>query len=78
MPLGALFDQGGGSAVWRYDADTQTVAAQPVTVARLSEESAEVAAGLNPGDRIVSLGAHLLKAGQPVRQAATGMTGAVR
>jgi len=78
VPLGALFDQGGGSAVWRYDADTQTVAAQPVTVARLSEESAEVAAGLNPGDRIVSLGAHLLKAGQPVRQAATGMTGAVR
>ncbi|MCJ2024295.1 efflux RND transporter periplasmic adaptor subunit [Methylobacterium sp. J-067] len=78
VPLGALFDQGGGSAVWRYDADTQTVAAQPVTVARLSEESAEVAAGLNPGDRIVSLGAHLLKAGQPVRQAATGLTGAVR
>ena len=78
VPLGALFDQGGGSAVWRYDAETHTVAAQPVTVARLSEESAEVAAGLNPGDRIVSLGAHLLKAGQPVRQAATGMTGAVR
>jgi len=74
VPLGALFDQGGGSAVWRYDADTQTVAAQPVAVARLSEESAEVASGLNPGDRIVALGAHLLKGGQKVRQATASMT----
>ncbi len=69
VPLGALFDQGGGSAVWRYDAETQTVAAQPVTVARLSEETAEVASGLTPGDRIVALGAHLLRAGEKVRQA---------
>jgi RND family efflux transporter MFP subunit len=69
VPLGALFDQGGGSAVWRYDAETQTVAAQPVTVARLSEETAEIASGLMPGDRIVSLGTHLLKAGEKVRQA---------
>jgi len=78
VPLGALFDQGSGSAVWRYDAETQTVAAQPVAVARLSEESAEVASGLNPGDRIVSLGAHLLKAGQKVRQASASMTGVGR
>ena len=78
VPLAALFDQGGGSAVWRYDADTQTVTAQPVAVARLSEESAEVAMGLNPGDQIVSLGAHLLKAGQKVRQAAASMTGPAR
>jgi RND family efflux transporter MFP subunit len=78
VPLGALFDLGAGSAVWRYDAETQTVTAQPVTVARLSEESAEVASGLNPGDRIVSLGAHLLKAGQKVRQAAASLTGVGR
>jgi RND family efflux transporter MFP subunit len=78
VPLGALFDQGGGSAVWRYDAETQTVAAQPVTVARLSEESAEIASGLNPGDRIVALGAHLLKAGQKVRPASASMAEAGR
>lgn len=78
VPLGALFDQGGGPAVWRYDAQTQTVAAQPVAVARLSEESAEVASGLNPGDRIVALGAHLLKAGQKVRLAGTPVTEATR
>jgi RND family efflux transporter MFP subunit len=78
IPLGALFDQGGGSAVWRYDAETQTIVAQPVAVARLSAESAEVVSGLNPGDQIVALGAHLLKAGQKVRQAAVRIIGVDR
>ncbi|MGU3541222.1 efflux RND transporter periplasmic adaptor subunit, partial [Methylobacterium sp. A54F] len=35
VPLAALFDSGSGSAVWRFDAATGTVAAQPVAVARL-------------------------------------------
>ncbi|MGH1588052.1 efflux RND transporter periplasmic adaptor subunit [Methylobacterium phyllosphaerae] len=78
VPLGALFDHGGGSAVWRYDARTQTVTAQPVTVTRLSEESVDVAAGLNPGDRIVSLGAHLLKADEKVRLAGSSVAEARR
>ncbi|TXN22423.1 efflux RND transporter periplasmic adaptor subunit [Methylobacterium sp. WL9] len=75
VPLAALFDAGNGSAVWRFDTATGTVTAQKVGIARLSEESAEVASGLSPGDRIVSLGAHLLKAGQTVRQAPASMTG---
>jgi RND family efflux transporter MFP subunit len=75
VPLAALFDAGNGAAVWSFDSATETVAAQPVVIARLSEESAEVASGLSPGDRIVSLGAHLLKAGQKVRQAPPSMTG---
>ncbi|TGE01088.1 efflux RND transporter periplasmic adaptor subunit [Methylobacterium nonmethylotrophicum] len=78
VPLGALFDSGKGSAVWKIDAATGTVAAQPVAVARLSEESAEVASGLSPGDRIVALGAHLLKPGQIVRQTPVSLTGASR
>ena len=78
VPLGALFDQGSGSAVWRYDAETQTVTAQPVAVAHMTEESAEVVSGLNPGDRIVALGAHLLKAGEKVRPAGASMTGVTR
>ena len=68
VPLGALFDQGGGMAVWRYDADAQSVVAQPVVVARMAEEQADVVSGLSPGDPIVALGAHLLKAGQKVRR----------
>lgn len=78
VPLPALFDSGGGSAVWRFDTATGTVTAQQVAIARLSEESAEVASGLSPGDRIVSLGAHLLKAGQTVRQAPPSMTGVAK
>lgn len=78
VPLAALFDAGSGSAVWRFDTVTGTVTAQPVAIARLSEESAEVASGLSPGERIVALGAHLLKAGQTVRQAPPGMTGVAR
>ncbi|MFE1601052.1 efflux RND transporter periplasmic adaptor subunit [Methylobacterium sp. ID0610] len=78
VPLGALFDDGHGSAVWRLDGDTDTVSAQPVTVARMGEESADVISGLGAGDRIVSLGAHLLKAGQKVRVAPLSLTGIVR
>ena len=78
VPLGALFDVGHGTAVWRYDAETQTVSAQPVSLGRMSEEGAEIVTGLAPGDRIVALGAHLLKAGQAVRQAPSSLTGVVR
>ncbi|MEQ4596693.1 efflux RND transporter periplasmic adaptor subunit [Methylorubrum extorquens] len=78
VPLAALFDQGRGTSVWRYDAASETVKPQAVQVARMGEERAEVAAGLNPGDRIVALGAHLLKADQKVRRAPTSMTGVVR
>ncbi|MCC0805751.1 efflux RND transporter periplasmic adaptor subunit [Methylobacterium sp. W2] len=75
VPLGALFDQGKGASVWRYDAATETVTAQSVAVARMAEERADIVSGLNPGDRIVALGAHLLKAGQKVRVSPLGTTG---
>jgi len=77
VPLAALFDHGHGPSVWRYDAASETVRPQAVKVARMGEERADVA-GLNPGDRIVALGAHLLKADQRVRQAPPSMTGVVR
>ncbi len=75
VPLGALFDDGRGTAVWRVDPDSETVAPQPVAVARLGEEQAEISSGVVSGERIVSLGAHLLKAGQKVRIAPSSMTG---
>lgn len=78
VPLAALFDSGNGSTVWRFDAAKGTIAAQPVSITRLSEENAEVVSGLSAGDRIVSLGAHLLKAGQTVRQAPPSMTGVAK
>ena len=78
VPLGALFDVGHGAEVWRFEAASSTVSPQPVALGRLSEEAAEVVSGLSPGDRIVSLGAHLLKAGQTVRQAPASQAGDAR
>ena len=78
VPLGALFDQGQGTSVWRYDAATETVRPQVVKVARMGEERADIVAGLSAGGRIVALGAHLLKPDQKVRPAPASMTGVVR
>jgi RND family efflux transporter MFP subunit len=66
VPVGALRDEGTGYAVWIYDPQASTVTLQPVKVGRLGEETAEIASGLKVGDRVVALGAHLLKPGQKV------------
>ncbi|KRB40955.1 efflux RND transporter periplasmic adaptor subunit [Phenylobacterium sp. Root700] len=66
VPLGALHDPGAGPGVWVVQANR--VHFRRVAVARLGEETASIAAGsLNAGDRIVTLGAHLLREGQVVR-----------
>ena len=67
VPLGSLTDHRTGPSVWVIDSKTSTVALRSVTIAHLGEETAEVSSGLQPGEQIVSLGAHLLKAGQSVR-----------
>jgi hypothetical protein len=49
-----------------------------VTIAALGEEEVRLAGGVKQGERIVALGAHLLKAGQAVRLASGTGTGAAR
>ena len=66
IPVGALFDAGRGPSVWIIDPATSTVSAQPVTVARIGEERATVSSGVIAGQRVVALGAHLLKPGDKV------------
>lgn len=78
VPLAAIFDSGEGPSVWRIDPATGTVAAQPVQVTRMREESADIAFGLAEGDRIVALGAHLLTPGQRVRVSADRVAEAVK
>jgi RND family efflux transporter MFP subunit len=68
VPLGALLDAGTGSAVWVVDPAGSTVARRAVQVRRLTQESA-VVTGLSTDERIVALGAHLLRDGDRVQTA---------
>jgi RND family efflux transporter MFP subunit len=66
LPLSALFNQGGGPAMWVIDADGRP-ALRPVEVESYESRDVLVRAGLNPGDRVVTLGVQKLDAGQRVR-----------
>jgi len=68
VPLGAILDDGRKTGVWVFNSATSTVNLQPVTLVRMTSESA-VISGLNPGDPVVSLGAHLLHASEHVTPA---------
>src|SRR3954467_14676326 len=69
VPLGAVLDDGRKTGVWVVDHDTSTVRFRLVKLVRVSGETA-VISGLNSGDPVVSLGAHLLHEGARVRTAA--------
>lgn len=67
IPLGSLIDRGDGASVWVIDPKTSAVSKRPVSLAKLGAETASINGGLQPGDLIVGLGAHLLQAGNLVR-----------
>src|SRR3989454_4147663 len=66
VPIGAIFDPGKGPGVWRVEGETPRVTWRAVQVTGLGDEAAAVGGGLEPGDRIVALGAHLLRGSQTV------------
>lgn len=68
VPLGAMLDDGQKTGVWILDSTTSTVRFRPVKLVRVTSESA-VISGVNSGDPVVSLGAHLLQEGARVRTA---------
>jgi len=80
VPIGALFDAGKGPGVWVINGEPAKVTWQPVAVQRLGDDAARVAGKLKQGDRIVALGAHLLREGELVRVAgqAAAVTEGVR
>ncbi|HEU0307042.1 MAG TPA: efflux RND transporter periplasmic adaptor subunit, partial [Lysobacter sp.] len=67
VPVGALFDAGKGPGVWVINGSPTKVTWRPVTVLRVSDEGARVTGRLMHGERIVALGAHLLRDGEQVR-----------
>ena len=77
VPIGALFDAGKGPGVWVINGNPAKVAWRPVVVQRLGDDSARIAGQLEQGERIVALGAHLLREGQQVRVAGQAAVAAV-
>jgi hypothetical protein len=69
VPIGAIFDPGKGPGVWLVEGGSPRVTWRAVQVVRLSDEAATVVGGLDAGDRVVVLGAHLLREGEQVRLA---------
>jgi RND family efflux transporter MFP subunit len=65
VPLGALYDDGQSSGVWVVDPTSSSVSLRAVQVRRLAEETA-IVSGVNAGERVVALGAHLLHEGERV------------
>jgi RND family efflux transporter MFP subunit len=69
VPLSALLDAGKGPGVWVVNGTPNRVTWRPVTVVRLDDERAYVQGAIAQGERVVSLGAHLLREGASVRVA---------
>jgi multidrug efflux system membrane fusion protein len=71
LPIAALYSRGDAPQVWLVNTDN-TVRLAPVTTRGVSGDRVVVVAGLAPGDRVVTAGAQLLRAGQRVRPMANG------
>ncbi|MDP2405659.1 MAG: efflux RND transporter periplasmic adaptor subunit [Hydrogenophaga sp.] len=70
LPTSALMasasDAPDGSAVWVFDAVSQTVQPRPVVVAGAHGNLIVIAEGLKPGEEVVAAGTHVLSPGQKV------------
>ncbi|OAM53311.1 hypothetical protein A7981_03515 [Methylovorus sp. MM2] len=69
VPLGSLYNVGHETNVWVINETDNTVALRPVTLLQIGEEMAGVTGDLKAGEKIVALGAHLLKPAQKIRLA---------
>jgi RND family efflux transporter MFP subunit len=74
VPLGAVLDDGRTTGIWVLDGASSTVHFRPVELVHVSGETA-VISGPSSGDRVVSLGAHLLHEGARVRTASESRGG---
>jgi RND family efflux transporter MFP subunit len=67
LPLAAVMNDGRGAAVWVVDASGRKVERRPIGLAALAADGALIDSGLAAGERVVSLGVHLVDEGKPVR-----------
>jgi membrane fusion protein, multidrug efflux system len=67
LPLSAVMNQQGKTAVWLLDRSTMTVKVQAIAVGGADGNSVIVAGGLSPGQTVVTAGVHVLTPGQKVK-----------
>ena len=67
LPLSAVMQLQGSSAVWLLDRNTLTVRSQAVVLAGADGNQVVIAQGLVPGQEVVTAGVHTLTSGQKVR-----------
>src|SRR2546422_5618954 len=65
LPVGAIHDRGSGPGVWIVD-DKSEVKFRSVTIASIGQEQVVLSSGVQAGEKVVALGAHLLHEGQAV------------
>src|SRR5881296_2022178 len=65
LPVGAIHDRGNGPGVWIVD-DKSEVKFRSVTITSIGKEEVVVSGGVQAGEKVVALGAHLLHEGQVV------------
>jgi RND family efflux transporter MFP subunit len=68
VPVGAIYDHGSGSGVWIVN-DKSEVKFRFVQITSIGQEEVVVSSGVDPGEKVVALGAHLLHDGQIVNLA---------
>jgi len=68
VPIGAVCDRGSGPGVWVVD-ETPQVTFRLVTIRSIGKEEAVLSNGVDPGEKVVALGAHLLHESQIVSPA---------
>jgi len=68
LPLAAVMQQQGQTAVWLLEPATMTVKVQPVVVGGADGNTVVVASGLSPGQTVVTAGVHTLTPGQKVKR----------
>ena len=66
LPTTALRQDGQNTAVWVLDESSMTVRSQSVTLGPVQAQQVVVAAGLQPGQKVVVAGVHVLSPGQKV------------
>ena len=65
LPVGAIYDRGSGPGVWIVDGNSE-VKFRSVTIASIGQEQVILSGGVQAGEKVVALGAHLLHEGQVV------------